>query len=186
MRAVGVARVARGVSAAAGGMEDEALASLVEATLHVTRKSRKHHKRRAKAIVYEYEPLQGTRGVVAGRRGTGLLRGHSSGVFAGGAGSSGDLAGYASAGYASGGGAGYGSGGTGDDTDRGGGGSGAGADGVMATYKLLMSKEASRLTEATAPKLHEYLARRERKEMKRSCRGGEDEVGDEDARPFSP
>ena len=88
--------VLRLVLAAAGAMRSDALAALVEATLHVTRKSRKHHKRRAKQIVYEYEPLQGTRGVIAGRRGTGmgLLHGHGSGVFGGGAGSSGDLAGW--------------------------------------------------------------------------------------------
>jgi hypothetical protein len=67
------------------------------------------------------------------------------------------IAGYASAGggYTSGGGGGSGRG-SGDDTDRGSGGGvggGAGADGVMATYKLLVSKEAARLTEDKAPKV---------------------------------
>ena len=87
--------VLRLILAAAGKMSEEALPGVVEASLHVTRKSRKHHERRAKQIVYEYEPLQGTRGVVAGRRGTGGGMGamgmrHGSGLFAGGSG--GDLA----------------------------------------------------------------------------------------------
>ena len=82
-------------------------------------------------------------------------------------------------------------------SDDGGGGigGGAGADGVMATYKLLVSKEAARLTEDKAPKLHEYLARRDRKDMKKSQSrggmmmdmggGGGGGAGD-DERPFSP
>jgi hypothetical protein len=35
----------------------------VDQTLHVTRKSRKHHKKRSKPIVYEYEPLQARGGI---------------------------------------------------------------------------------------------------------------------------
>ena len=62
--------VLRLIMAAAGGMKDKALASLIEASLHITHKSQKHHKRRAKQIVYEYEPVQvSQRGVIAGRGG---------------------------------------------------------------------------------------------------------------------
>lgn len=163
------------ILAAAGGMTDESLATLVEATLHVTRKSRKTHRRRGKPVAFEHEPPAATRGVVAGRRG-GLGLGNALV-------SSGDLAGYASGGGASG----YGSGGAGTETDgsRGAG----GADGVRATYQLLAQKEGARLTEAAAPKLHEYLARKDRRDMKRSG-SGLGGRGDEDAegtpRPFSP
>ena len=81
---------------------------------------------------------------------------------------------------------GYTSGGT-DAGSDGAPGNNSGADGVQATYQLLVRRESARLTEAAAPKLHEYLARKDRRDMKRSGRavGG---VGDEDdaGRPFSP
>ena len=158
------------ILAAAGEMTDESLATLVEATLHVTRKSRRTHRRRGKPVVFEHEPPPATRGVVAGRRGGSGLANALVG--------SGDLAGYASGGGASG----YGSGGAGTETDgsRGAG----GVDGVRATYQLLAQKEGARLTEAAAPKLHEYLARKDRRDMKRSGKGDED--GEGTPRPFSP
>ena len=173
------------VLAASARMTGEDLCSIVESTLHVTRKSRKVNKRRAKPIVYEYEPIKPVKGVIAGRRGLG------GGVGGGGSfggpglgGSSGDLGGYASASSAGLGG--YTSGGT-DAGSDGAPGNNSGADGVQATYQLLVRRESARLTEAAAPKLHEYLARKDRRDMKRSGRavGG---VGDEDdaGRPFSP
>lgn len=58
---------------------------------------------------------------------------------------------------------------------------------VTATYKLLVSKEAARLTEEAAPKLHEYLTRRERRDLKKSGDHAGAPAGDEDDhRPFSP
>ena len=116
------------ILAAAGEMTDESLATLVEATLHVTRKSRRTHRRRGKPVVFEHEPPPATRGVVAGRRGGSGLANALVG--------SGDLAGYASGGGASG----YGSGGAGTETDgsRGAG----GVDGVRATYQLLAQRRA--------------------------------------------
>ena len=59
------------VLAASARMTGEDLCSIVESTLHVTRKSRKVNKRRAKPIVYEYEPIKPVKGVIAGRRGLG-------------------------------------------------------------------------------------------------------------------
>ena len=99
-------------------------------------------------------------------------------------GSSGDLGGYASA--SSVGLGGYTSGGTDAGSDGVGVGGGGGADGVQATYQLLVRRESARLTEAAAPKLHEYLARKDRRDMRRSGRAGG--AGDEDdaGRPFSP
>jgi negative elongation factor B len=66
---------------------------------------------------------------------------------------------------------------------------------VRATYQLLAQREAARLTPETAPRLHEYLSRREKKDGRRENRalskadGGAD--GDErepsgDFRTFSP
>ena len=169
--------------AASARMTSEDLCVLVEATLHVTRKSRKVNKRRAKPIVYEYEPVKPVKGVIAGRRGlSGLGGGFRLGPGLGG--SSGDLGGYASA--SSVGLGGYTSGGTDAGSDGVGGISGGGADGVQATYQLLVRRESARLTEAAAPKLHEYLARKDRRDMRRSGRAGG--AGDEDdtGRPFSP
>ena len=60
--------VLRLILAASARMTSDDLRVLVEATLHVTRKSRKVNKRRAKPIVYEYEPIV-AKGVVGGRRG---------------------------------------------------------------------------------------------------------------------
>jgi hypothetical protein len=170
------------VLAASARMTSEDLCAVVEATLHVTRKSRKVNKRRAKPIVYEYEPIKPVKGVIAGRRGLGGVGG--GGSFGPGlGGSSGDLGGYASASSAGLGG--YTSGGT-DAGSDGAPGGGGGADGVQATYQLLVRRESARLTEAAAPKLHEYLARKDRRDMRRSGRAGG--VGDEDdaGRPFSP
>ena len=172
--------VLRLILAASARMTSDDLRTLVEATLHVTRKSRKVNKRRAKPIVYEYEPIV-AKGVVGGRRGpSGSLMGSRLGP-----GSSGDLSGYASASSMGGThGGGYTSGGTDAGSDGTGGGGAQGADGVQATYQLLVRREAARLTEAAAPKLHEYLARKDRRDMRRSGRA----VGDEDdaERPFSP
>ena len=171
------------VLAASARMTSEDLCAVVEATLHVTRKSRKVNKRRAKPIVYEYEPIKPVKGVIAGRRGlSGLGGGFRLGPGLGG--SSGDLGGYASA--SSVGLGGYTSGGTDAGSDGVGGISGGGADGVQATYQLLVRRESARLTEAAAPKLHEYLARKDRRDMRRSGRAGG--AGDEDdtGRPFSP
>ena len=171
--------VLRLILAASARMTSDDLRVLVEATLHVTRKSRKVNKRRAKPIVYEYEPIV-AKGVVGGRRGPSgsLMRSL-------GPGSSGDLSSYASASSMGGThGGGYTSGGTDAGSDGTGGGGAQGADGVKATYQLLVRREAARLTEAAAPKLHEYLARKDRRDMRRSGRA----VGDEDdaERPFSP
>jgi len=166
-------------------MTDDVLAGLVETTLHATRKSRRTHKRRAKQIVYEYEPLQPLqRGVVAGRLGLGLGGGLLHGGGAGGAfhGGSGTDTGYASAGV------GGGTSAADSDTDRPGSpGFGGGVDGVRATYQLLAQQASGRLTEERAPKLHEYLARRDRRDMRRA--GGADRPfspDGTDSRPFSP
>jgi negative elongation factor B len=160
-------------------MTDDALAGLVEATVHATRKSRRTHKRRAKQIVYEYEPPQPLqRGVVAGRLGLGL--GLGGGAFHGGGGA--DTGWYASAGV------GGGTSAADSDTDRAGSpGFGGGVDGVRATYQLLAQRASGRLTEERAPKLHEYLARRDRRDMRRA--GGADRPfspDGTDSRPFSP
>jgi negative elongation factor B len=166
-------------------MTDDVLAGLVETTLHATRKSRRTHKRRAKQIVYEYEPPQPLqRGVVAGRLGLGLGGGLLHGGGAGGAfhGGSGTDTGYASAGV------GGGTSAADSDTDRPGSpGFGGGVDGVRATYQLLAQQASGRLTEERAPKLHEYLARRDRRDMRRA--GGADRPfspDGTDSRPFSP
>jgi negative elongation factor B len=189
--------VLRLILAAAGSMSDDALATLVEGTLHVTRKSRKQRKQRRKPVAYEHEPLPAsvTGRVVAGRLGGGTTRrgsgiglagaarfdstgsltgvggafeagtrldssgslaafGNNASSFpaAGGRGGSvGDFGGYASGDVAR----------SGADTD-GGLNARGGVDGVRATYQLLAQREAGRLTEATAPRLHEYLARREK------------------------
>ena len=103
-------------------------------------------------------------------------------------GSVGDFGGYASGDVAR----------SGADTD-GGLNARGGVDGVRATYQLLAQREAGRLTEATAPRLHEYLARREKGGNARggggNARGERDaERADEEMRdegpgenaPFSP
>ena len=157
------------ILAAAGEMTDESLATLVEATLHVTRKSRRTHRRRGKPVVFEHEPPPRRRGAssrddAAGQAsrtrssGRGISRGTRRG-----AGRAGTEAGRGD--------------GDGRVARRG------GVDGVRATYQLLAQKEGARLTEAAAPKLHEYLARKDRRDMKRSGKGDED--GEGTPRPFS-
>ena len=191
------------ILAAAPTLDAQALASLVERTLVVTRKSRKAHKKTArKPPGYEHEPPTGARGVVAGLRG-----GHGSGrrSFGSFGSSFGALArdapsapsapsrmskGAASA-TASAPGAGHVSD-AGADTDGVGSGfsreagSARGADGVRATYQLLAQREGARLTAASAPRLREYLARRDREDGRRGGGFAEpvarDAYGDE---PFS-
>ena len=157
------------ILAAAGEMTDESLATLVEATLHVTRKSRRTHRRRGnrwcsstnrprrrgrrRGTTRRVRPRErarrvgGSRGLRVGGRGERVRkRGRGDG--------------------------------DGRVARRG------GVDGVRATYQLLAQKEGARLTEAAAPKLHEYLARKDRRDMKRSGKGDED--GEGTPRPFSP
>jgi negative elongation factor B len=192
------------ILAAAPALEAGALASVVERTLHVTRKSRKLHKKQVKKPPgYEHEPPTGARGVASSLRGgLGSRRsfgsfgsasalhessrlGNVSGTSAGGA----SLAFRTSAGHVS---------DAGADTDGVGsptGGSLGGADGggVRAAYQLLAQREGARLDAASAPRLHEYLARRDRRDpRRRGAQGGptrENGDGDEPSgefRTFSP
>ena len=201
------------ILAAAPALSAPKLAGVVERTLQTTRKSRKknaHKKREKKPPGYEHEPPTGARGVVAGLRGSSLSRESAFGnrLSRGGSATFGSAAALAvkestsvsarvgasgaaasatakSAGFVS---------DAGADTD--GVGSGRegnyGGDGVRATYQLLAQREAARLTPESAPRLHEYLARREKKDGRRglaSKDGGAD--GDErepsgDFRTFSP
>ena len=57
---------------------------------------------------------------------------------------------------------------------------------MRATYQLLAQRCASRLTPETVPRLHEYLARRDRKESKRNAKDGEGDDVSGDFRTFSP
>ena len=126
--------VLRLLQAAAGQMSGPYLAQCLEATLHNSRRSRKHYKRRRAAPELEYEA-----GPSAGRSrppGDAGSTGYSS---PGGYGSSGATAGYSSA---SDGATGFNRGATG---------------GLRATYALFATKEAAKLSEETAPKLFEFL-----------------------------
>lgn len=206
------------ILAAAPALSAKKLAGVVERTLSTTRKSRKknaHKKREKKPPGYEHEPPTGARGVVGGLRGSSLRDRDSvfgnrlslprlgSATFGSAAaerkestsvsafvGVSGAASAAKSAGFVS---------DAGADTDGVGSGRDSGnhgiTDGVRATYQLLAQREAARLTPETAPRLHEYLARREKKDGRRENRasskadGGAD--GDErepsgDFRTFSP
>ena len=61
---------------------------------------------------------------------------------------------------------------------------------MRATYQLLAQREGSRLTAARAPRLYEYLARRDRKDGRRGPGGtARDAEGDDkngEFRTFSP
>jgi negative elongation factor B len=206
------------ILAAAPALSAKKLAGVVERTLSTTRKSRKknaHKKREKKPPGYEHEPPTGARGVVGGLRGSSSRDRESSfgnrlslprlgsATFGSAAaerkestsvsafvGVSGAASAAKSAGFVS---------DAGADTDGVGSGRDSGnhgiTDGVRATYQLLAQREAARLTPETAPRLHEYLARREKKDGRRENRasskadGGAD--GDErepsgDFRTFSP
>ena len=192
------------ILAAAPALDAEALASLVERTLHATRKSRKAHKKVKKTPEYEHEPPTGSRGVVAGVRGQlgsgkrsfgsfgstgGLDRDARVGAAATAAPATTATAASASlasrAGRAS---------DAGADTDGVASGfsrpAAGGGDGVRATYQLLAQREGSRLTAARAPRLYEYLARRDRKDGRRGPGGtARDAEGDDkngEFRTFSP
>ena len=191
------------ILAAAPALEAGALASVVERALHVTRKSRKLHKKQVKKPPgYEHEPPTGARGVASSLRGGfGSRRsfgsfgsasalhewsrlGNVSGTSAGASPAFRTSAGHVSD--------------AGADTDGVGsptGGSLGGADGggVRAAYQLLAQREGARLDAASAPRLHEYLARRDRRDpRRRGAQGGptrENGDGDEPSgefRTFSP
>ena len=195
------------ILAAAPALEAGALASLVERTLHVTRKSRKLHKKQVKKPPgYEHEPPTGARGVASSLRG-GFGSRRSFGSFGSnsalhessrlgavsGTAAGASLAFRHSAGHVS---------DAGADTDGVGsptGGSlgslgGADGGGVRAAYQLLAQREGARLDAASAPRLHEYLARRDRRDpRRRGAQGGHvRENGDGDQEPsgefrtFSP
>jgi hypothetical protein len=119
--------VLRLLQAAAGQMSGSYLAQCLETTLHNSRRSRKQYKRRRAAPELEYEA-----GPSAGRSRP-----------PGDAGSTG----YSSPG-------GYGSSGASDGAT----GLNRGATGgLRATYALIATKEAAKLSEETAPKLFEFL-----------------------------
>jgi hypothetical protein len=178
----------------ASSLDDAALCELVEQTLSVTKKSRKLFKKRTKHAGYEHEPPTGARGVV-GRGGSFASRGsYGSQTFSnlhkksfGSVGSLNSM-GERQLDLRQLGHAGLSDNGTGADTDGYGtarDGQGGGVDGVRATYQLLAQRCASRLTPATAPRLHEYLARRDRKESKRNTHNDLDDVSG-DFRTDSP
>lgn len=175
-----------------GLLSDELLCSLIEMTLTTTRKSRKLFKKRVKHVGYEHEPPTSGRGVVGGRSiGASKLKSFSNlgnnsrlGSSASLGGSHTDLRGghisdknLTSFGNIA------------SDTDGNASVKGApqgGVDGVRATYQLLAQRCASRLTPETVPRLHEYLARRDRKESKRNAKDGEGDDVSGDFRTFSP
>lgn len=124
--------VLRLLQAAAGQMSGAYLAQCLETTLHNSRRSRKHYKRRRPAAEFEYEPdSKPARSRLASDAGS---AGYSS---PGGYGSSG--AGYSSA------------------SDGATLGSKGATGGLRATYALIATKEAAKLNEQIAPKLFEYL-----------------------------